>query len=75
MSNTTFVGVSRAVVRAIEPGCSATCAHCEEPVKFIARINGRQIIANVYENGRWSRVEHFHYECYENIDKPYGEAS
>lgn len=73
MSNTTTVGVSRAVVRAIEPGSSATCEHCDEPVKFIARVNGRQVIANVYENGKWNRVEHYHFDCYETAKKPYGE--
>lgn len=75
MSNTTTVGQSRAVVRAIEPGCSATCASCDEPVKFIARTNGRQVIANVYENGRWNRVEHFHFECYEAAGLPHGEPA
>jgi len=75
MSNTTAVGKSRAVVRAIEPGCAATCAKCDEPVKFIARLNGRQVIANVYEGGRWMRVEHFHHECYVEAGNPYGEPS
>jgi hypothetical protein len=75
MSNTTTVGKSRAVVRAIEPGCAATCVKCDEPVKFIARLNGRQVIANVYEDGRWNRVEHFHFECYVEAGQPYGEPS
>jgi hypothetical protein len=75
MSNTTTVGRSRAVVRAIEPGCAATCAKCDEPVKFIARLNGRQVIANVYEDGKWNRVEHFHFECYEEAHQPYGQPS
>jgi hypothetical protein len=75
MSNTTAVGKSRAVVRAIEPGCAATCAKCDEPVKFIARLNGRQVIANVYEGGQWKRVEHFHHECYIEAGNPYGEPA
>ncbi len=76
MSNTTTTpSQSRAVTRAIEPGCAATCARCDQPVKFIARVNGRQVIANVYESGRWQRVEHFHYECYEEAESPYGEPA
>lgn len=75
MTNTTAVGRSRAVIRVIEPGCAATCAKCEEAVKFIARVNGRQVIANVYEDGRWNRVEHFHEECYATAGSPYGEPA
>ena len=62
-------------MRAIEPGCAATCIHCDEPVKFIARVNGRQVIANVYIDGKWNRVEHFHAECYDENAMPYGEPS
>ena len=73
MSNTATTAKSRAVVRVIEPGCAATCITCDLPVKFIARVNGRQVIANVYEEGRWMRVEHFHEECYQDAERPYGE--
>ena len=75
MSDTTTTSKSRAVVRAIEPGCAATCVTCDLPVKFIARMNGRQVIANVYDDGRWQRVEHYHFECYEVSGFPYGEAA
>jgi hypothetical protein len=63
---------SRAVVRPIEPGNSALCAQCGAPVKFVARAQLRQVIANVYEDGTWVRVEHFHADCYEDAGKPYG---
>jgi hypothetical protein len=66
---------SRAVVRPIEPGNSAMCAHCGAQVKFVARAQLRQVIANVYENGTWLRVEHFHADCYAQADKPYGDAA
>lgn len=76
MSNTTTtVGKSRAVIRAIEPGCAATCAKCDEPVKFIARVNGRQVIANVYVDGQWKRVEHFHEDCYAEAGNPHGDPA
>ena len=65
---------SRAVVRPIEPGNSAMCSHCGAPVKFVARAQLRQVIANVYEKGTWNRVEHFHADCYEEAGEPYGEA-
>ena len=53
------------MVRTVEAGNSATCAHCGAQVKFVARAQLRQVIANVYEEGVWKRVEHFHSDCYE----------
>jgi hypothetical protein len=41
-------------------------------VKFTARIPQRQVIANVYIEGRWDRVEHYHAPCYEASHEPYG---
>ncbi|MST33247.1 hypothetical protein GHK86_11010 [Acidimicrobiaceae bacterium USS-CC1] len=64
--------VSRAVLRPVDPGNDASCAHCGEPVKFAARHQRRQVIANVYVNARWNRVEHFHEDCYEAAGAPYG---
>jgi hypothetical protein len=64
--------VSRAVVRFIEAGNDAVCEQCQLPVKFVARLRGRQVIANVYTDGRWSRVEHFHEACYAEAGEPFG---
>ena len=75
MSSTTETPTSRAVIRLIEPGNTANCLVCGEQVKFMARVQGKQVIANVYDDGKWIRVEHFHAECYENAGKPYGEPS
>ena len=66
---------SRAVERQVEPGNSAVCAHCGAPVKFVARAQLRQVIANVYERGRWVRVEHYHADCYREAGSPYGEPA
>jgi len=66
---------SRAVERPIEAGNSAVCAFCGEPVKFVARAHLRQVIANVYVDGSWDRVEHFHADCYGSAGSPYGEAA
>lgn len=63
---------SRAVERTVEPGNSAVCSHCGAPVKFVARAQLRQVIANVYVEGAWDRVEHFHSECYGEAGEPYG---
>jgi hypothetical protein len=63
---------SRAVVRTVEPGSSAICAHCGAPVKFVARAQLRQVIANVYVNATWDRVEHYHADCYGEAGEPYG---
>jgi len=67
-----MTNASRAVTRPIEPGNSAVCTHCGTPVKFVARTQGKQVIANVYENGTWVRVEHFHADCYGQAGEPYG---
>jgi hypothetical protein len=63
---------SRAVLRPIEAGNFAECAHCGERVKFQAKVRKQQVICNVYIGGRWDRVEHFHSECYEAGGEPYG---
>ena len=70
-----LVATSRAVVRRIEPGNLAVCAHCGQPVKFAAKLHKMQVIANVYVDGRWNRVEHFHDECYGEADTPHGPAA
>ena len=71
---TRVAAVSRAVVRRIEPGNLAVCAQCGQPVKFAAKLHKMQVIANVYVDGRWNRVEHFHDDCYAEADSPFGEA-
>jgi hypothetical protein len=63
---------SRAVVRPVDPGNSASCARCGAPVKFVARAQLRQVIANVYTDGAWERVEHYHEDCYDEAGQPYG---
>lgn len=71
----TAMTTSRAVERAIEPGNSAICVHCGQPVKFVARAQLRQVIANVYVDGSWDRVEHFHADCYVEAGAPYGDPA
>ena len=66
---------SRAVERLVEPGASALCKFCGEPVKFTAKTRTRQVIANVYEKGTWNRVEHFHVDCYHHLGEPYGQPA
>jgi hypothetical protein len=63
------------VDRLIEPGNNAACERCGMTVKFQARTQLRQVIANVYDNGIWSRVQHFHAECYLEAGAPYGSTS
>jgi len=65
---------SRAVERAVAPGSAVRCAHCGAVVRFAVRHEGRQIIANVYIDARWARVEHFHPRCYYAANYPYGPA-
>ena len=66
---------SRAVIRPVDAGNSAYCAVCGELIKFRARVRANQIICNVYVKNKWDRVEHFHPECYETGDSPYGEPA
>jgi hypothetical protein len=65
---------TRAVIRLVEPGSDAVCSHCARQVKFAAKVHPRQVIANVYENGVWKRIEHFHDECYLQAGEPFGSA-
>ena len=63
------------MVRTIEPGNSAICPGCDQQVKFQARTQGKQVICNVYEDGKWQRVEHYHITCYDEASEPYGAPS
>ena len=63
---------TRAVVRPVEPGNDVRCVRCGKQIKFAARTHPRQVIANVYTDGAWNRVEHFHEECYLEAGEPYG---
>ena len=65
---------SRAVLRRVEAGNLAICVHCGAQVKFAAKQNRQQAIANVYVDGAWARVEHFHEECYAEAGEPFGPA-
>lgn len=65
---------SRAVLRMIEAGSMCDCTFCGKQVKFRARQRDQQVICNVYEDGVWRRVEHFHLECYDDATLPYGTA-
>jgi len=66
---------SRAVLRLVEAGNSANCVACDKPVKFSAKAKLQQVIANVYVDRVWDRVEHYHAECYEAVGQPYGSAA
>jgi len=66
---------SRAVTRLIEAGNTANCSICHLPVKFRAKSKLTQVIANVYIDGVWARVEHYHTDCYENAGRPYGSSA
>ena len=63
---------SRAVVRLIEAGCVAECPVCGDRVKYRARHRDQQVICNVYEDGRWQRVEQYHLDCYNEAGEPHG---
>lgn len=64
---------TRAVARYIEAGSSVHCAACGAAVRFRARVKAQQVICNVYVDGRWDRVEHYHRSCYDEAGAPHGE--
>lgn len=66
---------TRAVLRSVEAGSFAECVRCGERVKFQAKLRNQQVICNVYVDGRWNRVEHFHASCYQEAGHPYGQAA
>lgn len=66
------VTLSRAALRKIEPGSDARCVVCGTPIKFSAREAGLQVIANVYAEDVWQRVEYFHEACYAEAGSPHG---
>jgi hypothetical protein len=68
------VARTRAIVRFVEPGSMVDCASCGLQVKFSARAKAKQVISNVYVDGRWARVEHHHLDCYESSGRPHGDA-
>jgi len=45
---------------------------CDLQVKFQARVRAKQVICNIYEAGRWRRVEHYHQSCYNEAGDPFG---
>ncbi|MGH9244322.1 MAG: hypothetical protein ACRD29_08400 [Acidimicrobiales bacterium] len=65
---------SRAVLRRVEAGNNAVCNRCDRPVRFTARVKTAQVICNVYVDGRWARVEHYHVTCYHEAGEPHGIA-
>jgi hypothetical protein len=65
---------SRAVTRLIEAGSMTECEFCGERVKFRARQRDMQVICNVYTKGVWTRVEHYHEDCYVKAEEPFGPA-
>jgi hypothetical protein len=75
VAKATTMTTSRAVLRTVEAGNSAMCVHCGAQVKFVARAQLKQVIANVYEEGVWKRVEHYHADCYTEANEPYGPAA
>ncbi len=66
---------SRAVLRPIEAGSYVDCVACGERVKFQAKIRLLQVICNVYQDGRWLRVEHYHEACYLEVELPHGQPA
>ena len=60
------------MLRLVEPGNAAACERCGHQIKFAAPTHPHQVIANVYEDGVWQRVAHFHAACYEEAGEPFG---
>jgi hypothetical protein len=72
MDTTPLRPTSRAALRSVEAGNYVDCARCGDRVKFQAKLRKQQVICNVYIDGRWDRVEHYHAECYNEAGQPHG---
>ena len=35
-------------------------------------MRNQQVICNIYVDGRWNRVEHYHSQCYGEAGEPHG---
>ena len=72
---------TRAVMLPVEGGSNfQDCNHCDERIKFMSPASQKAsihlagvIICNVYENGKWDRIEQFHPDCYKEAGGPFGE--
>lgn len=64
--------VSRAVTRLVNPGSQVDCMHCDERIKFQAKMRHQEVICNVYEKSKWVRVDHYHSDCYKSAKEPFG---
>ena len=70
-----FTGAGRSSVLS-RPATRRVSATCGAPVKFLRRRSRPfRVIANVYIDGTWDRVEHYHADCYEQSGCPYGSAA
>ena len=70
---------TRAVIRPIEAGTEDVCpldhGGCGGRVKFSVQVPlryRRRVIANIYWQGSWNRVEVWHFTCYVAAGMPYG---
>jgi hypothetical protein len=76
---------TRAVLRLIKGAPNMdwpTCVHCGDFIKFEAprtleaRVrrgepaHTKQVICNIYELGRWVRVDHYHESCFDDAGRP-----
>lgn len=72
---------TRAVMLPVEGGSNfQDCNYCEERIKFMSPASQKAsmhlagvIICNVYEGGKWDRIEQFHPDCYGEAGRPFGE--
>jgi hypothetical protein len=63
---------TRAIVREIARGNHTDCRGCGQGIRFRTKLHHQTVICNVYDDGRWDRVEHWHLECYRDAGEPHG---
>lgn len=65
---------TRAVRRPLRAGTNVRCPGCDELLQFRARVTTRphQIVVNVYDGDRWTRLEQYHPHCYAELGEPHG---
>lgn len=60
--------LSHVVFRLVQPGSWQRCLHCLEPIEFVPGGRRAQATARVYYEGVLQDVEHFHAECFLDVD-------
>lgn len=65
--------VEKSLLSGTEQYCSYEfCPYRKHTISSKTRAPIKEIIANIYVDGKWHHVEHLHPDCYDQMGQPYG---